>query len=92
MRRRRPGGATGWTLDSHGSVDGSRHAQRGVENLQVHFVLNLRAPAGSWYGYYGNADEVPRDVRVQSDDVAQVGLDHRTLRGGANVLHLKTRF
>lgn len=65
---------------SHGSVDRSHDAERGVEHLQVHFILNLRAPAGSRYGHYGNTDEVPRDVRVQSDDVAQVGLDHRTLR------------
>lgn len=65
---------------SRGSVDRSHDAERGVEHLQVHFILNLRAPAGSRYGHYGNADEVPRDVRVQSDDVAEVGLDHRTLR------------
>lgn len=67
------------SLDSHWSVDRSHQAERGVEHLQVHFILHLRAPAGSRYGHYGDADEEPGDVRVQRDDVAQVGLDHRTL-------------
>lgn len=80
VKRRKPGGLH--HLDSHRSVDRSHDAERGVENLQVHFILNLCTPAGSRYRHYGNADEVPRDVRVQSDDVAQVGLDHRTLRSG----------
>lgn len=62
------------------SVDRSHDAERGVENLQIHLIFNLRAPAGSRDRHYGDADQVPRDVGVECDHVAQVGLDHRTLK------------
>lgn len=62
------------------SVDRSHDAECGVENLQIHFIFNLRAPAGSRDRHYGDADQVSRDVGVERDHVAQVGLDHRALK------------
>ena len=70
--------------DWPGSVDGRHDAERGVENLEVDFVLNLGAPAGPRQRHYGDADEIPGDIGVEGDGVAQVGLNHGTLSNRGN--------
>lgn len=67
---------SGWPRCIHGRHD----TQRGVENLQINFILNLSAPAGPRYRYYGDADEIPRDISVEGDCITQMGLHHGTLQ------------
>lgn len=61
-------------------INGSHDAERGVENLEVNFILHLSAPAGPRYRHYGDTNQVSRDVRVEGDDIAQMGLNHCTLK------------
>lgn len=63
------------TEDSLGCIGRRYDGQRSVKGLQINFVLHLCPPTRAWNGHYGNTDEVARDISVEGDDIAEVGLN-----------------